>query len=82
MVVRPVRDAAAGEQHSVALGWGDNNDGEMQAILLGLRRAVARASEFPSQDGSRLPLLLFSHVRIVHPAAPLWVLYIYILQYI
>ena len=49
-----------GEQHSVALGWGDNNDGEMQAILLGLRRAVARASEFPSQDDSRLPLLLFS----------------------
>ena len=48
------------ELHAVALGQGDNNDAEMQAIRIGLGRATALAGRFAEGAAAKIPLLLFS----------------------
>ena len=48
------------ERHSIALGLGDNNDGEMQAIRLGLLRAKALVHRFRRGAEGKVALLLFS----------------------
>ena len=50
----------AGRPHSIALGLGDNNDGEMQAIRLGLLRAKVLVNRFRRGAEGKVALLLFS----------------------
>jgi ribonuclease HI len=48
------------ERHAVALGHGDNNDGEMQALRLGFNRAARLHRSFSAPSVGKLPLLCFS----------------------